>query len=405
MKKFNQQKLSVIFLGSILSLSACGGGGSSAVSTLEIPNATGSSLLVSTATASAVSPPLNISAGDYWVYKTKATRVNQSTLTNETLQDFTSMAFVKLAGQGLEVITTSSASDVVALDRYFGTVTTSRFDLKGNKLTAAEQFTDIVYSSGRRGSVTSCGYVPALQVYPVLAATNTSVTSASQVGCDKVETGSTASTPNFSTAINRLMFLDYEQVTTPAGIFRAFKFTKESEETDERDIVTRTENVWLDEKTGYTIKRQGRVISREIATGKTNTDASYISEVAEFVTAAGGKFAPSRAKFAGAWELSAQGTGGQNCWFIVNTSSALRGECYFGKQVSGDATLPLFPGSPPSPPATVTRAITGTVGLDGTLAFSLSDGTSYSGNLSNPVSGSGTWRTGGINGTWTASHR
>jgi hypothetical protein len=95
---------------------------------------------------------------------------------------------------------------------------------------------------------------------------------------------------------------------------------------------------------------------------------------------------PSVARFAGKWVLNWSGDSFGNCAITANVVGVIVGTCT------------------QQTPYVTTGSITGNVDLNGNLNITGEIGSTISGNLTSPISGSGTWKNTTSNGVWVASH-
>lgn len=176
-----------------------------------------------------------------------------------------------------------------------------------------------------------------------------------------------------------------EMVATPAGTFTAGKevFTLTSTITGSSTTVS-SQTCWHDVSTGRLLKCN---VSNTITpvSGTVSTSSSTYSLIG-YVSGTGASL-PTAARFAGQWTGSFSGSDSGTCSSVtVSDTGTVTGSC-FASSVG-------------------TFTINGTVSASGAASFTATTGAVFTGTISSPISGGGTWfrPINGATGIWIATH-
>lgn len=321
-------------------ITACGGGGGG-----------GSGVSDSNAT-------VNISTGDYFTYA-----FNQKTTSGTT----TAYTFTRYM------------SDVKA-DQSFMTVLTNSNDIGKSTWEANSDFQRVSWIGGS----TSCnnspqkddpGSVKNLFVGMTwdLKYTTTCITSNTSTSYARTNKGTVVSSEPY--------------IIAGVGSFDTYKLVSTYESVTSTERYVSQSTCWRDKKFNRTIACEttysnyinGSSVPAASSSG-TSSMKLYAFNVANF-----DNNKPSLARFSGNWTLNWSGDSYGYCSINVNIVGAISGNCYQQDPYA-------------------TSSITGSVNVNGVLNITSGVGSTVSGNLNSPISGSGTWRNPTTSGSWTAVH-
>jgi hypothetical protein len=343
-----------LLLASITALalltSACGGGSSGTPGAANPP-----------AAAANVFPSVDPTVGDYVVLQETVTAAAGTTLPTPSVYSF---ARTYTASSPIARIDFDSRSDGPSLNFL---KSNRSFDIDGKEITST--------TAG-----VTCTYAPALATFPAKGALpNSSFSSSSVKTCSASGAGLTTDNITITgTAVG------LEDVTVPAGTFKAFKYTSTRITRNATNQGTSVGTFWVDTVSGRTIKYVTNLKGIIIATGASTADLTYTTEMVAYRVLANNTGFASAKSFSGGWTVAFTGSAAGVCNLTVTASGAMSGQC------NGNG------GSP---------SASGGVSDAGALSVLLSDGTRITGSLSSPSAGSGTWANGTATGTWTASHK
>jgi hypothetical protein len=364
------KKLGLLFLA-CATLAACGGGSDSPAATA--PAATDSPAPSTTAIPKAV-----VSAGTYFTYTSTTTPVLPST----------------------GAVTQSVQTRFILNDRapdgsYTRTDTIETSGTQTRVINNAQEITSYNSVQTANSSGVSC-----TSDKPIVAGPRPG----SEVGQDTTSTltetctYTSANIPTTTfTSTETLSNKGIESITTPAGTFRAMRYTLARTSTSSGIGVTSTTTTstgqgWIDMTTGRLVKAETE--SKSGPAGSTTiTSARYnVFQLEGYAIGGVNPTGNVTQRFAGQWTVAFSGNTTGDCasGLKVAANGAITGTCRFVQ----NATLTNF-------------EVSGSVGADGTASFKTTTGAikTITGTFASPTKASGTWTDGSLSGSWSAIHQ
>jgi hypothetical protein len=179
----------------------------------------------------------------------------------------------------------------------------------------------------------------------------------------------------------------FEYVTTPTGIYGAYKYYDTRESFYQDGSKRRTNWVcWRSKEINRFIKCTANYTYTPPSASQASTSGSIIEilEGLQVRSSSSNLLVPGR--FSGQWDQTWVGSNAGTCSLTVSTLGLISGTC----------TPSGIYGS---------YALSGTVRADGTVQATISSGAAVFGTYVSPLNASGTWSNSGASGSWVAQHR
>ena len=198
------------------------------------------------------------------------------------------------------------------------------------------------------------------------------------------QTCTTFGSPSTSKTITKTGSLQsFEYVAVPAGTFYAAKSVyTETQSIPGTSTFVLNYTCWWDTGTGRRVKCQD-TYTLTPAVGSVST-GSHLAVLTGY-SAAGHATVLTVSRFSGNWSVSYIGGDVGSCTIPETDTGVITGSCF--------------------PNAGGSFTVTGTVNVNGAVVVTAAGGAVFTGQLSSPLAGSGTWAGNGLSGTWTSMHQ